>query len=145
MLGAGFAGLALFASGAIFFARVVGPDPGNPAWSRLNIEYERGVAQLGTGLPETTRFMVNNPPCFHVQTGFQAVPVTAGGPDMLIEAADHYNVHYIILDSNVPDGLRALYLGQFSHPRLKRILSEDYDGVLYVWYEVLPPDPEEAS
>ncbi len=145
VLGTGMAALALLASGAVFFARVVGSDPGNPAWSRLNIEYERGVAQLGPGLPETTRFMVNNPPCFHVQTGFQAVPVTAGSPDMLVEAADHYDVPYIILDSNVPDGLRALYLGEISHPRLKSIFSEEYDGVLYIWYEVLPPNPEEAS
>ena len=112
--GPGLAVLALFASGAIFSARVIGSDPGNPAWSRLNIEYERGIAQLGPGLPETTRFMVNNPPCFHVQTGFQTVPVTAGGPDMLLEAADQYDVRYVILDSNVPDGLRSLYLGAIS-------------------------------
>ncbi len=145
VLGAGMAGLALFASGAIFSARVVGSDPGNPAWSRLNLEYQRGVAQLGPGLPETTRFMVNNPPCFHVQTGFQTVPVTAGGPDMLLAAADRYDVRYVILDSNVPDSLRALYLGEISHPRLKRIFSEQYDGVIYVWYEVLPPDIREVS
>ncbi len=142
VLGTGMAVLALFASGMIFYARVVGPDPGNPNWSQLNLEYGRGVAQLGPGLPDTTRFMVNNPPCFHVQTGLPAVPVTAGGPDMLLEAADQYSVRYVILDSNVPEGLRALYLGQTDPPRLKRLFSEEYDGVLYVWYEVLPSDPE---
>ena len=142
VLGAGFAGLALFASGAIFINRVIGPNPANPSWSRLNGEYERGITQLGPGLPESTRFMVNNSPCFYVRTGFTAVPVTAGGPAMLLEAADRYDVHYVILDSNVPDGLQALYLGQSSHPRLKKIFSEEYEGMLYIWYEVLPPDPE---
>jgi 4-amino-4-deoxy-L-arabinose transferase-like glycosyltransferase len=142
VLGAGFAGLALFASGAIYINRVIGPDPGNPAWSRLNGEYERGISQLGPELPESTRFMVNNPPCFHIQTGFTAVPVTAGDPAMLLEAADRYDVHYVILDSNVPDGLQALYLDQSANPRLKKIFSDEYEGMLYIWYEVLPPDPE---
>jgi hypothetical protein len=144
VLGAGFTGLALIASGAIFVTRVIGPDPANPYWSRLNGEYERGISQIGMALPESTRFMVNNPPCFNIQTGFPAVPVTTGNPAMLLEAADHYDVHYVILDSNVPDGLRALYLGQISHPRLKKIFSEEYEGMLYLWYEVLPPDPKGA-
>ncbi|MGB7537493.1 MAG: hypothetical protein WBM17_03035 [Anaerolineales bacterium] len=142
VLGAGFAGLALLASGAIYFTRVIGTDPGNPVWSRLNGEYDRGISQIGPGLPESTRFMVNNPPCFHVQTGFTAVPVTAGDPAMLLEAADRYDVRYVILDSNVPDGLQALYLDLSSHPRLKKLFSEEFDGMLYIWYEVLPADPE---
>jgi hypothetical protein len=144
ILGAGFAVLALSASAAIFINRVVGPDPAAPYWSKLNGEYERGILLLGTGLPKSARFMVNNTTCFHVQTGFQTVPVIAGDPAMLLEAADRYDVQYVILDSNIPEGLKPLYRDESAHPRLKKIFSEEYEGMMYIWFEVLPPPAEDG-
>jgi len=144
ILGAGFAVLALSASAAIFINRVVGPDPAAPYWSKLNGEYERGILRLGTGLPKSTRFMVNNTTCFHFLTGFQTVPVIAGDPAMLLEAADRYDVQYVILDSNIPEGLKPLYRDESAHPRLKKIFSEEYEGMIYIWFEVLPPPAEDG-
>jgi 4-amino-4-deoxy-L-arabinose transferase-like glycosyltransferase len=145
VLGGGFAVLALMASAAIFFSRVIGSDPGSVHWSTLNGEYPRGITQLGTGLPESTRFMVNNTTCFHVQTGFQTIPITAGDPAMLLAAADRYDVQYVILDSHIPEGLLSLYLGQATNPRLKRVFSDEYGGMVYIWFEVLPPSAEEST
>ncbi|MBN2085655.1 MAG: hypothetical protein JW748_10580 [Anaerolineales bacterium] len=144
VLGAGFAILAFSASAAIFIHRVVGPDPAAAYWSKLNGEYERGLLRLGTGLPESTRFMVNNTTCFHIQTGFQTVPIPAGDPAMLLAAADRYDVRYVILDSNIPEGLRSLYTGEATHPRLKKVYSDEYEGMVYLWYEVLPSAAEKG-
>jgi hypothetical protein len=143
VLGGGVVVLALAASTAIFFARVIGSSPGSIYWSTLNGEYRRGIEQLGIGLPESTRFMVNNTTCFHVQTGFQTIPVTAGDPTMLLEAADRYDVRYVILDSHIPEGLQSLYLGQSDNPRLKRVFSDEYDGMVYIWFEILPPSEKD--
>ena len=63
---------------------------------------------------------------------------------MLLKAVDRYDIQYVILDSNVPDALQALYQGEISHPRLKQVLAEEHDGMLYKWFKVLPADPEGA-
>jgi hypothetical protein len=139
VLGAGIAFLALCASGAIFYIRVIGSSPASTVWSRLNEEYSSGIHRLGESLPPSTRFMVNNPPCFFLRTGYQAVPVPVGTPDMLLDAIDVYDIQYVILDNNVPRGLLPLYRGEVTLPRLKEVFSEEYDGMEYLWLEVLPP------
>jgi hypothetical protein len=135
---AGITGLALVSSGVIFFNRVIDTVGGPTYWSGLNEAYSIGVSRLGIPDDGSVRFMVNNAPCFHLETGFQAVPVPAGDPAMLLAAADRYEVRYVILDENIPDGLRLLYLGEISNPRLKKVLSFEYKGIEYVWFEVLP-------
>jgi hypothetical protein len=139
VLGAGTAVLALFASAAVFHQRVVGSNPARTLWDSMNAEYPAGISRLGGDLPDSTLFMVNTPPCFYAQTGFSAVPVPAGTPTMLMDAADRFGVDYIILDSNTPEGLLSLFQGTASLPRLRRIFAEEYDGVGYVWFQVLPP------
>ena len=139
VMGAGTALLALFASGTIFFHRVIGTASDGPDWASLNMEYSLGLSRLRETLTDSTRFMVNNPPCFYVTTGFQAVPVTAGTPAMLLDAVDRYGIQYVILDANVPDGLRPLYQGTVTLSRLKEVFVEEHDGMVYVWFLVLPP------
>jgi 4-amino-4-deoxy-L-arabinose transferase-like glycosyltransferase len=138
VIGAGIAGLALASSGVIFFNRVIDSVGGPSYWSGMNKAYSIGVSRLGITDDGSIRFIVNNAPCFHVETGFQAVPVPSGDPDMLLAAADRYDVRYVILDGNIPDGLRSLYLGEITNPRLKKVLSFEYQGMEYVWFEVLP-------
>jgi hypothetical protein len=145
VLGAGIAGLALISSGVIYFSRVIGTATEKTYWSGLNVQYSMGISRLEIPPTVSTRFMVNNPPCFHIQTGFQTVPVPAGDPTMLLEVADRYDIQYVILDANVSDGLRSLYLGEISNPRLKKIFSMEYGGMDYVWFQVLPPSPERAT
>ncbi len=145
VLGVGIAGLALVSSGVIFFNRVIGTTTEMTYWAGLNAQYTMGISRLEIPPASSTRFMVNNPPCFNVQTGFQTVPVPAGDPAMLLEVVDRYNIQYVILDANVPDGLRSLYLGEISNPRLKKVLSMEYEGMEYVWFQVLPPPSETAT
>jgi hypothetical protein len=140
----GFGLLALFASGAVFFIRVVGTDAAHPDWSSRFGEYSLGAARLMDVPAGSARFIVNTPPCFHIRTGWEAVPVPTGGPDMLREAVDRYGIQYVILDGNTPKALLPLYEGGMSLPWLQRMFSEEYDGMTYVWFRVVNP-PQENS
>ncbi|MFN2298969.1 MAG: hypothetical protein ACK2UB_08975, partial [Anaerolineales bacterium] len=143
ILGAGIILLAGIASGGVFFSRVIGGDIRRPVWSTRNAAYLMGIARLPGSLPMDTRFIVNTPSCFQLQTGFPAVPVPTGGPSMLLDAADRYGIQYIILDHNAPDGLQPLYREEESNPRLERLFSIDANGAVLIWYQVLPPPQEE--
>jgi 4-amino-4-deoxy-L-arabinose transferase-like glycosyltransferase len=136
--GVGFVALALCATGVIFYQRVIGNDPRQTAWSALNADYSSGVRQLGA-IPPGARFLVNNPPCFYVQTGMQAVPIPDGDPEVLLEAADRFGAQYVILDSNVPDGLMLLYHQAVSIPRLRKVWEDRQNGDTYLWFQILPP------
>jgi hypothetical protein len=142
-LGSGVILLAGIASGAVFFSRVIGGDIRRPIWSNRNAAYLMGIARLPDPLPMDTRFIVNTPSCFQLQTGFPAVPVPSGGPSMLLDAVDRYGIQYIILDNNAPDGLQPLYREEVSDPRLERLFSINANGMVFTWYQVLPPPQEE--
>jgi len=134
----GFILLALVSTGVIFYQRVIGSDPSRTSWSALNTDYSAGVQRLGS-LPAGTLFMVNNPPCFYVQTGMEAIPIPDGDAETLLSAADRSGAQYVILDSNVPDGLLPLYLQTISVPRLEKVWEDQRDGVTFVWFLVKPP------
>jgi hypothetical protein len=134
----GFVLLAMVSTGVIFAQRVVGSEPNRTIWSALNSEYPAGVGRLGN-LPLGTRFMVNNPPCFYVQTGMEAIPIPDGDAATLLSAADQAGARYVILDSNVPNGLLPLYQQILSVPRLEKIWEDRRDGMTFVWFLVKPP------
>jgi 4-amino-4-deoxy-L-arabinose transferase-like glycosyltransferase len=136
--GAGFVLLAALSTGVIFYQRVIGNDPSRTEWSALNMEYSTGIRYLGN-VDAGARFMVNNPPCFFVGTGMQAVPIPDGDPDILLEAADLTGAQYVILDPNVPDGLQPLYRQTVSVSRLQLIWEDRQDGVTYLWFLIKPP------
>jgi 4-amino-4-deoxy-L-arabinose transferase-like glycosyltransferase len=140
LLGGGIILLALISSGIIFNDRVVDLQGGTVYWSTLYGEYPRGIDRLGEDLPPSTRFMVNNPPCFYVRTGYSAVTVPSGSVDRILAVADRYDVRYVILEENLPDLLAPLFRGETEVPRLKRLFSEEYQGTLFVWFEVLYPE-----
>jgi 4-amino-4-deoxy-L-arabinose transferase-like glycosyltransferase len=136
--GIGFVLLALVSTGVIFYQRVIGSDPNGSYWSTLNADYSAGVRRLGD-VPPGSLFMVNNPPCFYTQTGMQAIPIPDGDPDTLLSAADRYGARYVILDSNVPDGLLPLYQQAVSVPRLQKVWEDRRNGVAYIWFLINPP------
>jgi hypothetical protein len=138
--GVGIVLLALISTGVIYFQRVIGNDPQRTYWSALNADYSAGVQRL-ENVPSGARFMVNNPPCFYERTGMQAIPIPDGGPDTLLSAADRYGAQYVILDSNVPNGLLPLYQQTLSVPRLQKVWEDRRDGVTYVWFLIKPPPP----
>lgn len=102
----------LFAGGltaGIFYTRVIGPDPNAPRW-QADASYARRVgealARLGADQGVAA---VNNPPALHAISGRPAVVLPNGGIDSLRAVVDRYDVRWIVLDENRPEGLRALY------------------------------------
>jgi hypothetical protein len=145
VLEGGFVLLALFASGMVFFNRVVGSDPTHPEWSRRYGEYSLGAAKL-TNLPSAPiKFIANTPPCFHTATGWEAIPVPYGGPEMLREAVERYGIQFVILDDNAPEELDPLFTGETEVPWLRRLFTDEYDGMTYVWFRVVRPIQEDAG
>jgi 4-amino-4-deoxy-L-arabinose transferase-like glycosyltransferase len=140
VLGGGIIVLALVSSAVVFNNRVIDLQGGTVYWSTLYGEYPRGIERLGDDLPASTRFMVNNPPCFFVRTGYTALSVPSGSVDRILAVADRYAVRYVILDENIPAELKPLLSGAQANPRLRRIFSEEYHGMRYVWFEVLRPE-----
>jgi hypothetical protein len=130
--------LALLSTAVVFKQRVIGGDPARSAWSSLNANYSIGVRRLGL-TAAGTRVMVNDPPCFYAATGLEAVPIPDGDPATLLDMADRFEVRFIILDNNAPDGLVAIYNGTVTLARLPLVWEDREDGVLYRWFAVEPP------
>ncbi len=85
--------------------------------------------------------MVNDPPCFYEKTGLEAIPVPDGDSAMLLAAADQFGVQFVILDSNVPEGLLPIYNGTVSLSRLRLIWEDREEDTVYRWFAVEPPQP----
>jgi 4-amino-4-deoxy-L-arabinose transferase-like glycosyltransferase len=136
--GVGFVLLALVSTGVIYYQRVIGSDPTRTYWSGLNAEYSSGVRHLGNAATNS-RFMVNDPPCFYALTGLEAVPVPDGDPATLLAVANQFDVQFIILDSDVPDGLLPFYNGTVSLSRLPLVWEDREGNTVYRWFAVDPP------
>jgi hypothetical protein len=135
--GLGF--FSILASAWIFHQRVIGDDITRPVWSGNSGDYAVVIDRLGT-VP--VRVMVNNPPCFWVQTGLQAVALPDGGVSTLLQAADRFSVQYVLLDSNSPAGLFPFYSGAAEDSRLKLVLDDVGIGDRhYVVYSIQPAQP----
>lgn len=91
------------------------------AWRDADVLYEevgRWFAREGSveGV-----VMVANPPAFWYYTRRPAVVVPNDDVEILLAAADQYNVRYLLLDRNRPAPLVDLYAGERLHPRLQLV------------------------
>ena len=80
-----------------------------PAWRDADAAYLEVGTWLARQDAEESRVMVGNPPAFWYHTGHSAVVVPNGGVDTLLKVADRYEVDYVVLDQNRPQGLADLY------------------------------------
>jgi hypothetical protein len=112
---------AAMASTTIFINRVIGPDLRTPTWARTE-EYRLHIIPfVDMAAADQLRFMVNNPPCFNLETGFEAIPIPDGGMDNLLSAADYYRAEYLVLDGNTQPQMRTIFEGDSLDPRLKKL------------------------
>ncbi len=123
------AGLSLL----LFRARVLGADPGHPAWNQADAVYD----QIGAALPDGVTVAVNNPPGFTYHTGLPAIVILDGPPADLLTVAGRYGARYVVLDANLPAALAGLYLHPDGEPRLRRLRTfADGQGRPVTLYEV---------
>ena len=102
VFGAGLVGLAIFLTAVIFGMRVL-PEEHGPNYR----DVEQKLVDMGAK-PEAL-VMVNNPPGYFLASGRPAVVVPYCDEAVLLEVAEKYGVQYLVLDENVPVGVRGLY------------------------------------
>lgn len=107
---AGLVALAALLTGYLYWGRVVGPNPAQARWNTGSGNY-RQVEALLEGLP-AGRAAVNNPPGFYLQTGVEAIVIPDGDENTLRQALLDFEVDWLVLESNHPAGLKALYARQ---------------------------------
>ncbi len=116
----GFGGLAVGASAlttaGLVLVRVVGlPDLTQVAWNHGEDAYrEAGEWMDAAGIAADERVMSNNPPGFYALTGRGGIPLVNGGEADQLRAMAAYDVHYLIINQHVPEGLEPLYLGEIT-------------------------------
>lgn len=132
-------GISLFillacATGFIYATRVIGDDLQNPKWNSSYLTaQEIGYMLDKTGAEQTDLIMINNPPGLYAAVTRQAVVIPNGGIDEILEAAHEFDVKYLVLEFNHPDGLDEIYQEPKTQPGLE--LIESYNGIHY--YKIL--------
>jgi 4-amino-4-deoxy-L-arabinose transferase-like glycosyltransferase len=112
--------------------RTVGPDPGRPNWGKPYRNYVRVASWFDRQGLSPSLVAVNNPPTFHLASGFRCVVVPDGGLEALGAVVRRYGVTWIILDANNP-GLQSLLENPDQVPWLElegRVLSEAGDPIM---------------
>jgi hypothetical protein len=106
----GLVALAVFLTIIIGYLRIVGDSNSGLAWNQTPRHYAQIEASLGEhGIAKNDIVMINNPPGYFVATGRPAIVVPDGDIQSTLAAAQRYHAHYLLLESNHPQGLNDLY------------------------------------
>ena len=102
------------------YSRIVGEDAQNLAWDaghRHYLEVERVLVEAGAAPCEPV--LVNNAPGYWLASQRNAVVIPWGGVEMLLAAAERYDVRYLVLENHNPPMLGDLYRGNEHPPELE--------------------------
>jgi dolichyl-phosphate-mannose-protein mannosyltransferase len=122
--------LVLIAAGlsiAVFWTRVIGPDPSRPAWSKMDQAYRDAGAWFRSQGRGDELVVVNNPPGWYYNTSRSAIVIPSGGRAELLAAMTAFDARWVFLDSNHPAALEALYRAPDSDANLH--LRATFSGV----------------
>ena len=126
-----FTGLLVLCSAAltaaVFWARVVGPNPARPAWSSLDQAYRDAGDWLQSHGQSTELVVLNNPPGWFYFTGQPAVVIPSGGRAELMQVLSAFGGRWVLLDANHPAPLASLYTAPEADPALQ--LRATFAGV----------------
>ncbi len=114
----------VFAVGALVLAVVTSAflyGRGVGGWNGRDAAYadvaEWWVQVSGADMPDV-RFMVNDAPGFYYHTGLSAVAIPNEDLPVVLAAAHRYDVSYLVLETDHPHPMDALYRGQVDAPGL---------------------------
>ncbi len=135
ILGGGAIILLIVLSISLTWIRVIGSSIDSPRWQASQQTY----TQVGSALSDLGStadvVAVNNPPGFFLTTDMEAVVIPNGTPQSLKSVIDRYHVRWVVLDVNHPDGLAALYAGDFSPNwlELRRTILDSAGEAVQIW------------
>lgn len=108
------------------------PYNGEPLWNQRDQQYHEIGAYLDQiGVPQDAPVMVNNPPGFYTLTGHGGVPLPNGDEATLLQAADDFNIEYLIINEDVGEPLVPFFLNGPTSTRFT--LLKEIDGPIYVY------------
>jgi hypothetical protein len=109
MFGAAMVLMAAAITIVVSTTRVIGGDFTSPSWNNAYETYEQVGLKMDSIATMNEPVAVNNPPGFYVATGRRAIVIPNGNENTLKEAVTRYDIRWVILDSNRPEGLARLY------------------------------------
>lgn len=109
MFGAAMVLMAAAITFVMFTTRAIGGDFPSPSWNNAYRTYEQVGLKLDSIASMDEPVAVNNPPGFFVATGRKAIVIPNGDEGTLKEVVTRYDIRWVILDSNRPEGLARLY------------------------------------
>jgi hypothetical protein len=92
-------------------------------WRQAGVTYRGIEGWLTTRGVSDVVVMVGDPPAFWYHTRRMAVVVPNGNVRTLLMVCDRYDVEYVVLETNHPAGLEALYKGRVRHERLNPVAT----------------------
>jgi len=113
------------ATGFVYTQRVIGGDIQNPQWNRSSQatgEVGRIIEEIGASQDDIV--MINNPPGLYAATGRKSIVIPDGSIIEVLKAANEFNVRYMVLQANHPEGLSELYQNPTSQGQLEYISTE---------------------
>jgi len=121
----GFTGLAILISLFLYSQSVflsTSREPILPLWNERNRIY----VQVAQSLEGDALVMVVDPPAYYYFTHRPALVIPNEEIEVILEVAHRYGAEYLILESDHPSTLSALYRGEMSHPslHLQRALTD---------------------
>ena len=130
MFGVSLFTLLACATGYVYANRVIGDDLQNPKWnSSYRTAQEIGFMLDKTGAEQIDLIMINNPPGLYAAVARQAIVIPNGSIEEILEAAHEFDVKYLVVEINHPDGLNEIYREPKTQPGLE--LIESFNGIHY--------------
>jgi hypothetical protein len=124
--------IAVALSGFIYYQRVLK----NNAWNRADSLYPALAEWANEQNPDGV-VMIGNPPAYRYHGGGLSVVVPNEDVETMLQAARHYQVDYLILDSNHPAPLAELYNSPTQYSELSLSLVHTFasnsDKPLYIF------------
>ncbi len=114
--------------------RVVGSNPGNPAWDQefqASLLIEEFLASNGAA--DHDKVMIANPPGYFFAAGRSGVVTPHGDLQTVLEVAERYGISYLVLEKgHIVEGLQPLFDQPESFPEI-RYLGEVDEARIFVF------------
>ena len=119
IFGAGLVGMALLLSLIVWRGRVIGPNAADPVWNQSDRVYSQVKQWFSDRGEKDPIVMANSPPEFFYHTGLRSIVIPSGDVTALLQAADRFEVRWLLIDPAQAHGLDGFFVDNMPQPRLR--------------------------